>query len=325
VSTRVLVPEVTRAQLLAIVRTGKELRGVGKMRALAALRGRDVASVRDVLQELAADRQEAPRFRHMAVMGLYAIGGARASQALSEAAQRADESSATPIAVGLGRVGPADSLAIVERLGRMAPAHARRHAQFAETLLAYRHRLDDHDVRAPAASNLLELARARSMAIDIDSAPPAEAAKALEALADEPLEIGLTTDNAQRILCDPEQLIWLWTRETASRGLSALTARKGVAGALFRRRPFEEGYSLSEIGLGTPTRGGSRLTLHRADSGRIMYSGTFAEDGSLVIKARNEPGVAAVAIEVQIDGGRVTASKARSASTLRNPNVPKRS
>jgi hypothetical protein len=119
-STTTTEPGLTRAQLVQIVRTNKPIKGVAKMRALAALGQRERKDVGDVLLEVVANREELPRFRHLAAMGLYKMGGARGQEALVGAAREADPSSAPAIAVGLGRIGTAESLPIVERLAEVA-------------------------------------------------------------------------------------------------------------------------------------------------------------------------------------------------------------
>jgi hypothetical protein len=316
---------LTRAQLIKVVRTGETIKGVAKMRALAALESRQRKDVGDVLLEVVADKREAPRFRHMAVLGLYKMGGKRADEALAAASKHADNLSAPTIAMALGRVGTAKRLAMIERLESVAAPHAKARATFAATLLAYRHRLEGHDVRAPTGNALQELGRRRSQPIKSAKATGAVAARALAALADEPLELELTTENALRIVCEPNTFVWLWTKDAAGRGFSALAEQKGVAGALFRKRRLEDGYALSAVGLGSPTRAGVRLTVHRAESGKILYSGLVAADGALELKARNHPGLAAVAISARVEAGRVEVKTAKSATLVREARTPKRS
>lgn len=324
-ATKTDAPDLTRAQLIKVVRTSEEINGVGKMRALAALQRLQRKDVGDLLMEVVSDKQELPRFRHMALVGIYKLGGARANAALGVAAEHADELSAPTIATALGRVGTPDRLAVVERLASIAAPNARGRAQFAATLLAYRHSLDGHDVRPPTAKALQELGRRRSQPIAADKARADAAARALDALVDEPLEIDLTTESGLRIVCEPNAFVWLWTKGAAVKGFSAMAAQKGVAGALFRKRRFENAYSLSAIGLGTPAQAGVRLTVHRADSGQIIYAGTVAADGTLELRARNRPGLPAIDISARIDAGRVEVVKAKSATRVPEAKTPRRS
>ena len=322
-ATKTVEPDLTRAQLMRVVRTGAVVDGVGKMRALAALERLKRKDVGSFLLDVVADEEQAPRFRHMAVMGLYRLGGARANEALGAAAEHADALSAATIAMALGRVGTADRLAVLERLATVAAPHARRQARFGATLLAYRYGLGTHAVRPPTSDALQELGRRRSQSIVVAKARPALAARALEALAEEPLEIDLSTKNAIRIACEPNEYVWLWATEAEARGLSALTDRKGVAGVLFRKRRFANAYALSAIWLGTPVRAGVRLTVHRAESGQILYAGTVAVDGTLELKARDFPGLPAIAVTAQVAAGRVEVVTAKSASRVLNARKPK--
>ena len=195
---------------------------------------------------------------------------------------------------------------------------------FAATLLTYRHRLDGHDVRAPTGNALQELGRRRSQPIEAVASPADAAEQALAALADEPLELDLTTDGAQRLHCEPNAFVWLWTADAAAKGFAALSERKGVAGVVFRKRRLDDGYALSAVGLATPRQAGVRLTVHRADAGTILYSGLVAADGTLELKARNHPGLAAVRIAARVDAGRVTYRAARSATVVREARTPRR-
>lgn len=313
---------LTRAELVKVVRTGKAVKGVEKMRALAALQGSARKDVGDVLTAIVADKAEAPRFRHMAVLGLYKIGGRGADEALAAVSRHADELSAATIAMGLGRVGTAKRLAEVQRLERVAAPHARDRAAFATTLLAYRHRLDGHDVRAPAATVLQELGSKRSQPIEATAATADVADRVLATLADEPLGLDLTAQDAVQIVCEPNTFVWLWTEDAAAAGFSAVAERKGVTGVLFRKRRFDEGYALSAFGLGTPRQAGVRLTVHRAESGTILYAGLVAADDTLELKARNHPGLAAVAITARVKAGRVEFKTARSASLVPKARTP---
>jgi hypothetical protein len=258
-------------------------------------------------------------------MGLYQMGGARGREALVTAAREADASSAPAIAVGLGRIGTADNLAIVERLQEIAPAHARDRATFAATLLAYRHGLEGREIRAPARTTLQDIGDERAQTIEMQRARADDARRALEGLANEPLDVDLTTERALRVECKPSTFVWLWTAETARNGFTPLADRKGVAGVLFRKRIFENAYALAAIGLGTPMRGGTRLTLHRPETGAIVYVGTVGAGGSLELKARSRPGVPAVDIKLRVEAGAVEVATARSAVRSRETRAPKRS
>jgi hypothetical protein len=315
---------LTQTQLIEIVRTGVSIQGVAKLRALAALKRRSRRNVVDILLEVVANRQEAPRFRYMAAMGLYEIGGTQASRSLTAAARQADETSAPAIALGLGRVGAADSIRVVERLRDISPRYAKDRVEFAATLLAYRHGLSGHDVKTTRARALQNLGRGRAQTIDSRPARTNEAVRALEAFTDEPLGLDVTSDQAIQLNCEPSTFIWLWTKETAGTGFTSLFEEKGVAGVLCRKHPFENAYALSAIGLATPGQRGIRLTLHRAESGAVLYSGSVSTDGLLVLKARNWPGLAAVDIKGRVQAGRVMVTTAKSAVVVRKAWTPKR-
>lgn len=292
------------------------------MRALAALRvGRQDVSA-DLLQ-IIAERQQMPRVRHMAVMGLYEMGGARARAALTAAVEHADAVTAPAIALGLGRIGTPDSLALVRRLERIAPSHAKHRVRFAATLLAYRYGRKGYDVRVPGGKALQDLGRRRSQLVSVRRARENDAMRALEALGREPLDVAVVPAQALRLDCEPNTFMWLWTSDTAVGGLSALADRKGVAGVLFRKHPILDAYSLSAIGLATPRPRGIRLTLHRAATGALVYAGILSSDGSFELRTSNRPGLAAVDIRAKIEAGKVAMTTAKSATTRREARTPK--
>jgi hypothetical protein len=323
VATQTLQPDLTRAQLIQVVRTGREVKGVGKMRALATLQLRGRRDVADLFLEVAADDEEPPRFRQLAALGLYRMGGPRAQEALEAAADRADEATAPTIATGLGRIGQPGSMGTLDQLGRKAPAHARDRVAFAATLLAYRFNLEGHDVRAPGGSALQELGRKKARPIEIAAARQDAAARALESLADDPLGIELVPKNALRISCEPNAFVWVWTARADGGDPAALMREKGVAGVLFRRRLFENAYSLSAIGLVTPMRRGARLTIHRAASGLMEFAGTLDADGSGELRARDRPGLPAVEVRGRLTAGRLEITKAMSAVLAPKAKEPK--
>jgi hypothetical protein len=323
VATQTLEPDLSRAQLIQVVRTGREVKGVGKMRALATLQLRGRRDVSELFLEVAAADDEPPRFRQLAALGLYRMGGPRAQEALEAAAGRADAATAPTIATGLGRIGPPESMDTIDQLERKAPAHARDRVAFAATLLAYRFNLDGHDVRAPAGNALQQLGRKKARPIEVTVARQDVAARALESLADDPLGIELLPKAALRISCEPNTFVWVWAARAEGGDPAVLMREKGVAGVLFRRRLFENAYALSAIGLVTPMRGGARLTVHRAASGLIEFAGTFDADGSGELRARDHPGLPAVEVQGRLTAGRLEITKAMSAILAPKANEPK--
>jgi len=322
-TTRTRDPDLTPTQLAGIVRSAEPEKGIGKMRALAAIQLRPGADVSGLLQQILADKDEPPRFRHMAAVGLSRLGGDLARKNLEEAAQRADEASAVPIALGLGRIGAPDDLTIVERLAEIAPAHARSRAKFAASLLAYRFALPGHEVAVPPMIELPTPDRDRARPIGVRPAAPAEAGRALKALEIEPLDARITPTNAARFECQPNNFVWLWSTDSAG---NALAARKdlAIAGVLTVRSPVEDTYSVSLVGLVTPGRDGNLITLHRPQSGEVMYAGTVDAEGWFVLKARDWPGLAAVEISGRIVDGKIEAAVALSATVVAKAKVPKR-
>lgn len=321
-ATQTREPELTTQQLLRIARTGNEIGGIGPMRALAALQHEGPRNAGEVFLELMTDEARLPRLRRLAALGLYRLGGGRGRSALHAAAERADAVSAPTVAMGLGRIGAAESLDRIERLEAKAPAHTRDRVRFAATLLSYRLGLPGGDVRAPTARSMQELGRKRAKPIEVTTARRDAVARALEALTDDPLDVDLTEENAQRITCEPNSFVWAWTRRAAGGDPASLSREKGVAGVLFRQKLFENAYTVSAIGLATPVRNGVRLTIHKASSGEIAYAGFVGRDGTGSLQAREQPGLAAIELAGQLSDGGVELDRARSAITAPSARVP---
>ena len=275
-STSIREIPLDRSTLARLAREGGSVEGVGRMRAIAALRRARTAEI-------------APLF----------------------------------VALGLGRIGSPERLGLVERLAEQVTRASKAKAAFAATLLAYRHRLSSRTAEIPRASDLLELGRAESRTIRFESADRDTAALALRALAGRPLDVSLVTDAAQLIHCEPNVFVWLWNKEALAHGPGALDAN-AVAGALFRRNEFDKTFSLSAIAFATPQRGAHALTLHRPDSGRVLYAGTVDEDGTLSLQTHRSPGAAAIVLKARLDSGRIEASSAESTVRTAERKTPER-
>jgi len=270
-STSIREIPLDRSTLARLAREGGSVEGVGRMRAIAALRQARTAEI-------------APLF----------------------------------VALGLGRIGSPERLGLVERLAEQVTRASKAKAAFAATLLAYRHRLSSRTAEIPRASDLLELGRAESRTIRFESADRDTAALALR-----PLDVSLVTDAAQLIHREPNVFVWLWNKEALAHGPGALDAN-AVAGALFRRNEFDKTFSLSAIAFATPQRGALALTLHRPDSGRVLYAGTVDEDGTLSLQTHRSPGAAAIVLKARLDSGRIEASTAESAVRTAERKTPER-
>ena len=145
------------------------------MRAIIALRHSRSTQKAEVFSSLLADRQELPRFRHMAVTGLLELGGVGAERALLESVRNADELTAAPLALALGRIGSPDAETAISGLRSRALPAQRSQVEFAMSLLAYRHNLAGGEVAVPAADSLLSINRdSHTQPIVIASADPAD-------------------------------------------------------------------------------------------------------------------------------------------------------
>lgn len=319
-ATKIKERPLTPTQIRDVLATGREIDGIGKLRVINLLTTGNVRDSRSMLKDIAADRQSESRFRHMAIQGLYQKGGRLLNDDLVEVAQHADEVTAATVAAALGRTGPANQIGLVKELGSITAEHLKSRADFALTLMSHRHGISGNDAQAPTARQMQEL-EGDGEDMEIRPASTAEAKLALAALKVSPVDIDLTVAKAHHIQCQPNTFVWLWNAELANTDVSR--AGKGVAGVLMRRSRFEDRYALSSFGLTSPTRGGARLTIHRADTGKVLYAGRVALDGALQLDARDHPGLAAIDLRAVVDSGRLEVDSAKSARIAKPARVPK--
>lgn len=320
-ATKTATPDLDDDRLLEVVRGRMRPDDMSPLRAMVELRRRG-PEAEGALLSVATDARGTPRFRHLATMGLYELGGERAEAGLARAAAAADRFTAPTVAMALGRVGGRDRLELVEEMGRIADDVGRERAAFGATLLAYRHGLGGHDVRAPRGNQLMDEPEGRGgRAIELAKARAATVRHAMEAAEREPVGVELTNTGATTLECEPNTFTWLWTVDGAERTASG---ERGVAGLLFRQHRFDKGQSLSAIGLVSSTRGGGQLTIHRADTGTVLYSAKLS-GGELSLRAAKVPGHAAVAIEASLGrGGAVQVERAVSGTVVREARTPSR-
>lgn len=329
-STKIADPDIGDAALVQIIRTGQSSpEGVGKGRAIVALRRSSSTLRRGVFSALLADRRELARYRNMAAAGLLELGGVRAEQALLDNVPHADPETAGALARGLGRIGSPGAASAIRKLLRLTPIAVRGPVRFAASVLAYRHNLRGHEVKAPAGAALLRIAKgARAKTIEVAKARRSDFNLALDALRREPLGLDLVADNALALKCDPNSFLLLWNRDFVGQNFAELRERKGVAGALFRRSRFDKDYSAAGLVLGTPGTNGVKITVHKG-SGEVLLAGTvsFRRGGVTTFDLRSvrRPGAATVELSGKIgDGGEIVVSKARSSGTVLERKSPKR-
>lgn len=323
------IPEgINDSELIRVINTGQRQPGEpSKMQAMAALRTSRSYRREQVFSSILADRQEQPRFRRMAVMGLYELGGARAERVLIEHWRNADEDIAPTIAQALGRIGTARAASVLRDIEALAPPAARARVAFAASLLAYRHNLDGNEIEVPKGDRLIGLAPdSESTEVRVIEPHYREKNLAMEAIRREPLGVSLTSQNGQQFECGPNTFVFLWNRSFPWRGLRGIIGRKGVAGVLFRKSRFEDKYSLSSVVLGTPDGNVYQLSVHNS-SGEILYAGMMdlsAANGRFDIQACRRSGAVPIEFKGAIRNGQMVMESARSAVTVHNPRRPTR-
>lgn len=326
-ATKTTPEGIRNTRLIQIIMTNQPgPDGLSKMRALTALRQSRSTKKVEVFSSILANRQEQRRFKHMAARGLYELGGQRAEQALTENARNVDEYTAATFAQALGRIGSERSVSVMSELQTVALPAAKARAAFATSLLAYRHHLEGHEVEAPRDDQLMELP-ADSEAIDMKVAKAGEdeATLAMAALKQEPVDVSLTVENAQQIICGPNNFVLLWNREFAGQQLRRLQERKGVVGLLFRRSRFEDAYALSSFVLGTPDGERLKVSLHRSSNGDMMYAGWVELSGAEArfdIQAVKRPGASAIKFTGSISNGQLAMDAARVATRVQSRREP---
>jgi hypothetical protein len=315
-STTILDPDIPVGKIVQIIRSGSpEALGVTRMRALVALGRSRSTRKAEVFSSLFANPQELPRFRNLAIAGLLELGGVAAERALLQCVPNADEFTAAALALALGRVGSPDVAPAIGRLqGRAPPAHRRR-AEFAMSLLAYRHNLPGGEVAVPTGRALLKIGpKMRAQPMAVVPASPADIDSVARTLKREPIGIKVTYEGARRIQCGPSSFVLLLNSAFAGPGVVALRKRKGIAGVLFRKHPIEDSHSLSSFVLVTPGSPKLQVSVHKPH-GVPRYAGqvTVENDGSatFAVRAVRQPGTAAVEFSGSFAAGKLSVETAR--------------
>jgi hypothetical protein len=326
-TTHVLPVPLSDQQLVAIVRTGRARDGVSVLGAMAALRSRPMDGKRELFGAVIVDATRPPRLRHMAAVGLYELGPGVGEEALVDAADRVDPATAVTVATGLARIGSADALATIGRLATIAEPAPERIA-FARSLLAYRHRLDGHEIEFPA-DRLLDLPPGEpSSVVDIRAAGE-EARRALSAVEREPIGVALDAENAIHIVCGDTHHVFAWNARRAAGDLDDLDERKDLLGVVFRKSPIEDTYALAAFVLATPAGPSTaRITVHRAASGEPVFAGTIELTNGLPgfrFQAVRRPGAASVAVQGRVRGADLDMERADSARRALAGREPRRS
>jgi hypothetical protein len=301
-STTILDPDISVGKIVQIIRSGSpEALGVTRMRALVALGRSRSTRKAEVFSSLFANPQELPRFRNLAIAGLLELGGVAAERALLQCVPNADEFTAAALALALGRVGSPDVAPAIGRLqGRAPPAHRRR-AEFAMSLLAYRHNLPGGEVAVPTGRALLKIGpKMRAQPMAVVPASPADIDSVARTLKREPIGIKVTYEGARRIQCGPSSFILLLNSAFAGPGVVAL--------------PIEDSHSLSSFVLVTPGSPKLQVSVHKPH-GVPRYAGqvTVENDGSatFAVRAVRQPGTAAVEFSGSFAAGKLSVETAR--------------
>jgi hypothetical protein len=318
-STFVKDRKVSIGDLERIVRSGKPIAGIGKMRALAALPHADSAKAGTILEEVARNKKEEPNFRHMAVLGLYHRNGVGAREALIRTARTAEGTLAADIAMLFGRIGEQADRKTIVKLIEATPRHSRAIAKFALALLDYRfgergRGLALKDVE-PTRKRLGEWQEISVLAL-----PRKHLEEVKAALSVEPVSVEFEMSRAKKIACGPETFAWV---PTVASGAELPANRNYVAGVLLHLNPVTLTYSLSRIGLVTSNAKRAILTLHRPQTGAIMYIGNVDPSGSWELRSTAWPGLAPIQIKGTNKSGEIAFEMARSSTSVQRARGPK--
>jgi hypothetical protein len=206
---------------------------------------------------------------------------------------------ATALGRGAGGPGELDALAAVAK-GRRGLVADR--ARFAAAIISHRADVAGHDPRRPEGLEELQPA-GRAIRATVERARAAEARVARATVA-EAMPLIEFEGPALDIRCAGRRQMLLAASEAA--GIFAEPAqfaeRRWYVGQLAFRNPTNGRYSPGLSILTTPTRGGVRIGLYRAD-GTLIYTGTgTVENGAFVatLDATARPGAVAVSATARV-------------------------
>lgn len=271
-------------------------RSVAPTDALKELLSRDPERTR-LLTDVVRNRARPADVRATAANALGTLARRSHQEALIEALADPDPDVVRDAAMSLGKIGDPAVLPQLEALRPRTDADKRR-AEMAAALVSYRHHLDGHRLRSPAASSVLEVSSPRRANRLTPERPPAAVVRQVIADAAHELPaVELSQRSVVRFSCGPTQFAIVLAAELEEpSALEGLRKTKSLVGALLQRDPNSDSFFVKEYLLADPASGGTARLLGVRPAGQVVHVGEVRlDDGHFELRAtdtRHSPPVA---------------------------------
>jgi HEAT repeats len=299
------LPEsVSDEQLVAVLEGRAPARAagraeIGKVDAIKELARRRSSGRTEVLARVATEAEEPEEVRTAAVVELGHEDSRAARDALTAALRSGDPAVARRAAEALGRVGEESALEALE--SAEVPGPARRSAQFARSLLAYRLGRDAHRIPRPAADAELDLEAADTEPVDVRAPDPTELTRALTDLARDLPGFTRSTAGARVLTCDDVEYLVVLNGELRDReALRRIQERPAMPAVVVKLAGGLDRFYLHAYVLTHPTGSALELLVSRT-TGDVTHVGSARIEGSRAsfsLRAVATP----LAVPVQLEG-----------------------
>lgn len=248
-------------------------------------------SLRETLEQIAADPAQATELRTIATVGLSGLRDGRSTPALMTAARSGDVALSRRAFEALGRVGTPQTLAELKKI--KAPAGpAARSLSFARSLIAYRHGLSGQKLALPRKALVTPLDEDRAQRLPVARLGARPWAALKPALDGADLTLAPTDRPPLEILCGRERLLLIPNPALDGASPTPALKRPLVAAVLMKHSPALARWYVLEYVFAHPAKGGLAELVGVRPTGTVVHSGRIVAEGTalrLELQALDSP------------------------------------
>ena len=319
---------LAQAELEAAVDRGTDLEL--RVEAFKELSRRGAPSAPARAAALLHDSRATPALRTAAAVALGKRAASKEGQdALIGALDTADASLLRKVCASLGRTGDESALAALRKV-EMAPEHSARQAlDFARSLIAYRHGLDEELLQPPPDERLARVDPAAATPFTWAPLDASEIEREAESLARQLPAIAVSRETAVQFRCGARGY-WLLLSPTvvSADGIERLSQNSAVAAVVLRHDECSGTHYVDEYIAANPAAGGTGALVGVRPSGAIVHSGRYEprpEGLSFSLRAILTPYARPLQLQGMLQaGGRPSLETARTMKRERRAREPSR-
>jgi hypothetical protein len=297
---------------------------------LKRLKKKDCRQYLTELRNILNDHDRPPRIRRAAAIAVARAGTPAGLKALREALSIPHPLIRRTVLGSLGRLGNRHTLAWLDEWRETRDMH--RTLQWARALIAYRHGLPGHELRAPRSAVEMGVRADEAERIVVRQASHRDTARITKELSEDvPGGISLAGTDALRLACGPRRYIYLWNNAVLGDDLAERLQQKkalaGVLAELFAEKSSPGTWAVKYMILTHPRRRPAGFViLGTTRGGTVTYRGSAiveADAVSLSLSAVSVPGAVPLEISGTVRGSRIAVESAVSGVLRRGKLVPR--